>query len=358
MERCWLDLPYAGLEVCAKASALWRQDDWVRMRFCSMRFLLPLLLLGFPAFGQLPLAKPIPRLQIIPKPHHIASILLDGKELTTSHFDPQDMRPFWYPIHSSKGVSLTRMGHPRDPHGHSHHNSVWVTHNDLNGVNFWGDRAKTQGRILQVEIPPEGYQDSNDTASIRTVNHWVRDEDKSIQVVEKRHVQILPLDGAKSWFMIVDMEFYPPVGKTATFAASGFGLIAVRVAKSICVNDGGGRLLNSEGLINEKAMFRLPTRWVDYSGRITNEDDGFAGITLMNHPINPQHPTAFHVRDDGWMGACLSLDKPVEITPEKKLRLRYALWVHDGVPTQQESESYWKTFVNMPVLDLNVKLKK
>lgn len=26
---------------------------------------------------------------------------------------------------------------------------------------------------------------------------------------------------------------------------------------------------------------------------------GLAGLTLMNHPDNPNHPTAFHVRDEG-----------------------------------------------------------
>jgi hypothetical protein len=124
------------------------------------------------------------------------------------------------------------------------------------------------------------------------------------------------------------------------------------MAKSIGVHDGGGRILNSEGQLNEKAVFRQPARWCDYSGRISNDEDGFAGITLMNHPMNPHNPTAFHVRDDGWMGCCLSLDTPVEVTREKKLRVRYALWVHDGVATQEQSEQHWKLFTEMPVADL------
>ena len=75
----------------------------------------------------------------------------------------------------------------------------------------------------------------------------------------------------------------------------------------------------------------------------------------MNHPSNPQNPTAFHVRNDGWMGACLTPETAIEVTDSKKLRVRYALWVHDGVATQAQSEAQWKAFAEMPVADLAAK---
>jgi hypothetical protein len=244
------------------------------------------------------------------------------------------------------------MGHPHDPHGHSHHNSVWISHNDLNGLDFWGDRPAKRGRIVTVEIPREGYADGDEAASMRQINHWLKAEDDSVQLIELRRTEVRPLDGARSWFLIVDLELSPPKGRTAMFGATGFGLLAVRVARSLGVHDGGGRLLNSEGQVNEKAMFRLPARWCDYSGRITNAENGLAGITLMNHPMNPRHPTAFHVRDDGWMGACLSLEEPLELADGAKLRLRYGLWVHDGRPEQAEIELHWRRFRDLPVVDL------
>jgi hypothetical protein len=250
------------------------------------------------------------------------------------------------------------MGHPHDPLTHSHHNSVWVTHNLLNEIDFWGDYAKKQGRIVNVEVSREGYEDTDEFASMRMVNHWINEADKSVQLIEVRRTEIRPLEGAKSWFMLIDLEMSPPKGKTATFGATGFGLVAVRMAKSIGVHDGGGRILNSEGQLNEAEVFRKPARWCDYSGRITNDADGFGGITLMNHPMNPHNPTAFHVRDDGWMGCCLSLDTPVEIAVGQKLRLRYGLWVHDGVPTKEESEAHWKRFTELPLADLNPPKKK
>lgn len=322
------------------------------MRLLPFLIALPLSV-SLTTLAQLPSAKLVPRVQVIPEPHYITSFLIDGREVTACHFDPRDMRPFMYPIRTTRDVSLTRMGHPHDPLTHSHHNSVWVAHKGVNGIDFWGDFMEKQGRIVTVEVSREGYEDSDEYASMRMVNHWVYEADKSVQVIETRRTEIRPIDGAKSWYMLIDIEFAPPKGKTVTFEPSGFGLTAVRVAKSIDVIDGGGRILNSAGQVNEKDVFRKPAKWVDYSGRVTNEEDGFSGITLMNHPMNPNHPTAFHVRDDGWMGACLNLDNPIEVTEEKKLRVRFGLWVHDGVPTQEQVEEKWKAFADLPVAELH-----
>lgn len=305
--------------------------------------------------SMLPPTKPVPKLQVLPMPHSVSSFQFEGRELTASHYDSADMRPFWYPIMTAKGVSLTRMGHPHDPVSHSHHNSVWLAHNDVNGIDFWGDHAKVQGRIVPQRV--DRYDDADDSSAMLMTNHWVRASDNAVQLIETRRCEVRPLDGAKSWLMIVDEEFAAPKGMTSTFGTTFFGLIAVRVAKTIGVHDGGGRILNSEGQLNEEQIFRKPARWCDYSGRITNETEGFAGITLMNHPTNPQNPTAFHVRGDGWMGACLSPENPIVVTDTQKLRVRYGLWVHDGMTTQAQSEAQWKAFVELPPADLDPKKK-
>ena len=60
---------------------------------------------GVPAAGQhrpgdteLPDAKPVPALQVIPLPHDQASFRLGPAELTRYHFGPSLRRPFLYPL--------------------------------------------------------------------------------------------------------------------------------------------------------------------------------------------------------------------------------------------------------------------
>ena len=128
------------------------------------------------------------------------------------------------------------------------------------------------------------------------------------------------------------------------------------MAKTMGVTDGGGRILNSAGQRNEAQAFRKPARWVDYSGPITNAQT--AGITLMDHPANPNHPAPFHVRDNGWMGVCLTLDAPVTITPDKPLRLRYGLWIHPAVPDARKLERQWQTFASRELPSMTATSRK
>ncbi len=308
----------------------------------------------------LPDAKPVPDMQVLPQPYDQASFEHLGRELTRYHIGPELRRPFWYPIVGPAGRSLTRMNmpsdpgrsvtqavqpadpnKPEDPRGHSHQNSVWISHKNVGGIDFWRDSGPIAGQIVH-QTCREGlqYQDGPSAASLLSLNHWNDPQGTTLMVERRRATLAADEDG--SWWMIVDLQFEAPPDGQVTLGKTAFGPIGVRMAKTISVADGGGRILNSAGQRNESEAFRKPARWADYSGPITNEHT--AGITLMDHPKNPKHPSPFHVRDNGWMGACLTLDAPLTVTPEKPLRLRYGLWIHPGVPDAQKLDRQWQNF--------------
>jgi hypothetical protein len=291
-------------------------------------------------------AKPVPDHQVLPLPSQELSFTFRGRELTRYYFAPGLMRPFWYPLAGPEGRSLTRMGHPHDPVGHSHHYSVWIAHNDVGGVNFWAD--PNGGRIVHQRI--ELLDDTPQAAVMITSNAWLEPTKGKLLMSDRRRAEVRWL-GADQWLLLVDLQLEAPKGSPVTLGQTPFGPFSVRMAKTIGVTDGGGRILNSEGQVNEKGVFRKPARWVDYSGPVTNEIQG--GVTLMDHPSNLSHPTPFHVRDDGWMGASLTFLKgPITVVPGKPLRLRYGLWVHRSVPAADEVERHWKVFAQSPPADL------
>jgi hypothetical protein len=279
--------------------------------------------------------KPVPRMQVIPLPYHQASFQRNGLETTRYHFGQELHRPFLFPIIGPSGRSLTRMGHPHDPESHSHHNSVWISHNDVSGTSFWSDTG--DGKIRHKRIVK--FEDADKSASMITENEWLTKQGK-VLLLETRKITVLPLENHE-WLMIIDLEFKANnseiiLGKTP------FGMIGVRMAKTIGVNDGGGMIRNSEGGINEKEILWKKAKWVDYAGPITKDKIG--GITLFDHPNNPNFPSYFHVRNDGWMGASLTFDGPKEITPEKPLRLRYGLYIHSDIKAEEAIEAKWKQF--------------
>ena len=81
---------------------------------------------------------------------------------------------------------------------------------------------------------------------------------------------------------------------------------------------------------------------VDYSGPITAS--AIEGLTLLDHPANTNHPSIFHVRNDGWMGASLSYEKPITIARGKTLRLHYEIYVHGGAGETSWLKKRWDDF--------------
>jgi hypothetical protein len=286
-----------------------------------------------------PTPKPVPRLQIVPLPYEQASFQREGVEITRYHFGAGLNRPFLFPVIGPAGRSLTRMGHPHDPVTHSHHNSVWMSHVDVGGVDFWSDRRL--GTVRHKRIVR--YEDEGERSYLVAENEWVDKEGKVI-LHETRQISVVLLE-AKEWLLIIDSAFTAQ-DKAVTLGQTPFGFLGVRMAKTIGVNDGGGQIRNSEGGVNEKEILWKQARWVDYSGAI--ENGRIEGITLFDHPGNPNHPSYFHVRNDGWMGASLTYDGPRDIAPDRPLRLRYGLYVHNDLKPSVEINKHWKSFAEMP----------
>jgi hypothetical protein len=289
--------------------------------------------------AQFPEAKPVPRLQAVPLPYDRLSFTRDGAEIARYHFGPNLRRPFVFPLAGPSGRPLTRMGHPHDPQGHSHHNSVWISHHDVDGISYWNDGG--QGRIVHERMLR--IEDGGDSAWALTEGAWVAGGKKLLNERRRVEVRLLP-DG--EWLLLLDLELRPQAGR-AVLGKTPFGPIGVRMAKTVGVNDGGGRILNSEGGLNEPQVLWKRARWVDYSGPAA--PDRVEGIALLDHPANPNHPAFFHVRDDGWMGASLTFDAPRTIEAKAPLRLRYGLWIHRGAPPAAAIEARWKDFAAAPL---------
>ena len=281
--------------------------------------------------------KPIPEMQALPLPHDEVSIQNKGTELLRFHFGNELRRPFIYPVNGPSGLSLTRLGHPHDPHGHSHHNSVWISHHMINEIDFWGDRGENKGRIVHQKV--DSLEDSDIHAGVVSSSLW-KDPEDQIVFKERRRI-VAEARPERQYLMIIDLKL-EAVLPEVTIRKTPFGMIGVRMAKSIGVNDGGGRIINSNGQINEEETFWKSARWVDYSGQIAS--GVVEGLTLMDHPKNPNHPSVFHIRNDGWMGACLTFDGDRILKKGESIQLRYGIYVHSNLLTPAEMEIEWVQF--------------
>jgi len=260
-----------------------------------------------------------PRCRVEPLPDNQASFRIDGKERLRWHFDPKYPRPFFYPLVGPSGAALTRMGHPGAP-DHDHHRSIWFAHAKVLGIDFWSDQ--TAARIRQKAWLC--YQDGDDEAALAVKLGWYDGHDPKELLEQELIAAVRPEENGET---LVELQAsFRPTAESLEFGKTNLGFLAVRVAKSISGHFGGGKLTSSDGKTGEAAIFAKQAEWMDYSGPVPG--GSIEGITYFDHVSNPGHPAAWHVREDGWMGASVCLNGPVVTTRKQPLVLRYLLHAH------------------------------
>lgn len=103
---------------------------------------------------------------------------------------------------------------------------------------------------------------------MQTVSSWRTKEGVDL-LEEKRQVTVATLENGE-WMLVLELEL-TPVKQPVHIGDTAFGMLGVRMAKSIGVKDGGGAIQISEGGVDELGCFRKKARWADYSGPVTNQ---------------------------------------------------------------------------------------
>lgn len=295
-----------------------------------------------------------PQVQVSPEPERLV-LMHNQNEMAVYDMGLRQPKPFIFPFNGPSGVSLTRYGHPNPQSNHDHHRSIWfghqfvrqtgVTKDDatprtLKEWNFWGEPAPNSDikirhtRVLALEDTPKFGG-----AAVESV--WWAGGGALLRQITI--YAIVPLkDGEHA--MDVQTELHAVDGQMIELGQSNFGLMGVRVAKTISEQFGGGRILNSEGAVGEPAIFGKTAKWVDYSG--PTGPDRQEGVCYMDHPDNPRHPTGWHVRRDGWMIASITMNSSWSIATDHPLKLRYRLLAHkgSGLVVKQHLEKQWADF--------------
>ena len=292
-----------------------------------------------------------PSTQVIPGPDGL-KFLKDGQEVAAYHFGQGLPKPFIHPLKSPSGADLTRYGHPNPQSNHDHHRSIWFGHQFVRPIeiaksgqkpaapvewNFWEEPSLLSDvRIRHTKVL--ALEEGSEFAAAAVEAHWWAGGRSLLR--QTTIYAINHLDNAHA--LDIQTELACLDGRMIELGKTNFGLLGVRVAKSISEQFGGGRLMNSEGKIGESEVFAKPARWVDYSGRSARRR--LAGICYMDHGSNPRHPVSWHVRRDGWMAASFTMADAWRIAADHPLTLRYRLLSHSGELNPETLNQAWSEF--------------
>jgi hypothetical protein len=259
------------------------------------------------------------------------AVKIDGQPFA-EYLIKSGSKPIVWPIYGPSGKLMTRSW-PMDPsvatekdRDHIHQRSLWFTHGDVNGIDFW---SEGKGRIEHREFTKKS---GGEEAVIGTINDWV--SPKGEKVLEDERTFTFGGDKETRW-IDVDVVLKATEGPVV-FGDTKEGSFGVRVPSSIRVDTKkGGQIVNSDGK-QDKDAWGQPAAWVDYHGPV---DDETIGIAIMNHPSSFRYPTHWHVRTYGLFAAnpfgladfTGGKEKGEYTLPKgESLHLRYRVLLHKG----------------------------
>ncbi len=217
---------------------------------------------------------------------------------------------YYYPVIGPGGAKMTRSfpmekveGEAQD---HPHHRSLWFSHGNVNGVDFWAEAASSGGKppkqplgaIEHVKVL--AMESGKESGTLKTSQKWTA-PDGSVPLTS---VQVLRVHAGPDSERVFDFEVTLTAGeKDAVFGDTKEGSGAIRIAESMRLKQpkapGQRHILNDSGLKDDK-VWGEHAKWVTMSGPIAGKP---YSITFMDHPSNLRHPTRWHARDYGLFAA-------------------------------------------------------
>lgn len=283
------------------------------------------------------------------------AIKIDGKPFT-EYLTKAGHSPAMWPVIGPTGKPVTRSYPFTAPtkdgtNDHPHHQSIWFTHDKVNGTDFWAANKNDDKEDSGTHVAHREFVDvsaAGDTATIKSRNDWM-DGDKRICEDERKIV--FGKGHADSRWIDFTITIKATDGDV-TFGDTKEGTFALRVADSMRVEaKKGGQIVNSDGKENA-AAWGLPARWVDYTGPVDGET---VGIAIMSHPKSFRPLPRWHVRTYGLFAANPfgqkdfpepEAAKQGEYTLKKgdSITLRYRVLLHRGKTNATEVDREFSEF--------------
>ncbi len=202
-------------------------------------------------------------------------------------------KPYLFPVYGPTGKMMTRRFPMEIVQGetidHPHHRSIWFTHGDVNGVDFWTEGAG-KGKVVHREVV--SAESGLVLSRLIVRNEWLAPNNKKL-LNETTEMVFYATPEARWMDYQVTLTASDEEVRLGDTKEGTFG---IRVACPMEVTrKQGGQIVNSAGQRDRDAWGKR-AEWCDYTGIIEEET---LGIAIFDHPQNLRHPTYWHVRDYG-----------------------------------------------------------
>ncbi|MHC4159815.1 MAG: DUF6807 family protein, partial [Planctomycetota bacterium] len=276
---------------------------------------------------------------------------INGGLFTEYHFEDVP-RPYFYPVIGPTGANITRhwpMKEAEDEeHDHKHHRSLWFTHGDVNGQDFWSEQ-KGFGKTIHDKFLM--IISGTDVGLIKSRNKWTAASGEVVCTDTRTH-RFYNRPGCK--MMDLEITIHASNGEVR-LGDTKEGSMAIRLCPTMRLKGkvGEGHIINSVGLRDGETWGKRAA-WCDYYGPVKGQ---IVGVAIFDHPQNPKHPTWWHVRDYGLFAANPFGVHYFEGKPEgtgdiiigagESLTFRYRLYFHKGNEKEADVAEHYREYAGI-----------
>ena len=229
-------------------------------------------------------------------------VTIGGKLFTTLHYNTY-VKPILYPVIGPNGEEMTRSypmkkGVAGEADDHHHHKSLWFTHGNINGIDFWSESKDPNAPAPKVKVEIlKALVARNGEALIETAGDWL-DKEGSLVFQDKTALKF----GVENDDRFIDYQIEIIASeKDVVFGDTKEGTMAIRTHPALRLRGevATGKAIN-DNWVTGREIWGKKAKWVDYAGTINNTT---VGVAIFDHPSNLRHPTTWHARDYGLIGA-------------------------------------------------------
>jgi len=285
-----------------------------------------------------------------------------GPRLFTRFWYPDSLeKPVLYPLRTASGATVTRgfpaEPRPGDPTDHPHHLGLWLTFENVNGLDFWNNsyaiapaRKAAYGwvrtdKILEMTSGPVG--------TLAYHANWT-DQQRRVLLEETTRFEFSGTAHARAIDRVTTLRASTDV----TFTDAKDGLLGLRLAHAlqlpttedqkftdnkgnVTVVKGGadqvatGNYLTSAGK-RGNAAWSTRAAWCEVFGKVGADS---VSVAIIDHPRNPNYPTFWHARGYGLFAANPlgekvftngASAKNLQLKPGESVTFRYRILLAEG----------------------------
>lgn len=279
------------------------------------------------------------------------ALLQDGEVLWQLNFDKEKDKPFFHPLRSMNGHDLT-LERPAD---HPWHRGLWFSWKYINQVNYWEEDPKSglsKGRSKIEAVQIKKNKDYSATIKLQLLYF----DDLGGVLREQREILISSPKKSNQAYSIIFKHIFTALKDAALdldkpalrggVSWGGYAGLGFRGAKNLS----NVSFLAASGWhgTNDTTGYGTKERWMDMTANASKNSEDKVGITIFNHPGNPNSPSPWYI----WYAAGKNVffmpsplfDGPMNLTKDATLKLSYKCWIHDGKKSVKEIEKEYNMF--------------